>query len=72
LEALRLADLEGRYQEKAAEQMGVSRSTFQRIVTELAARSPALVEEPPLHIEGALFVWRLSAGTVTTAVTTGD
>ncbi len=32
LEALRLADLEGLYQEAAAEQMGVSRPTFSRIL----------------------------------------
>jgi predicted DNA-binding protein (UPF0251 family) len=33
LEALRLADVEGLYQEAAAEQMGVSRATFARILT---------------------------------------
>ena len=33
LEALRLADLEEKSQEIAAEQMGVSRSTFQRILS---------------------------------------
>ena len=32
LEALRLADLEGLYQEAAAERMGVSRPTFSRIL----------------------------------------
>ena len=32
LEALRLADLEGLTQQEAAERMGVSRSTFQRVV----------------------------------------
>lgn len=32
IEALRLADLEGLYQEAAAEQMGVSRPTFARIL----------------------------------------
>jgi predicted DNA-binding protein (UPF0251 family) len=32
LEALRLADLEGLYQDRAAEKMGVSRATFGRIV----------------------------------------
>lgn len=53
LEALRLTDLEERYQADAAEQMGVSRSTLQRIVT--AARrkvTQALVEGAALHIEG--------------------
>lgn len=33
LEAIRLADLEERSQEEAAEQMAVSRSTFQRILS---------------------------------------
>jgi predicted DNA-binding protein (UPF0251 family) len=41
LEALRLADLEGLYQEAAAEQMGVSRPTFARILT----RARAIVTE---------------------------
>jgi len=46
LEALRLADLEGLYQETAAERMGISRPTFSRILAR--ARSTvarALVEE---------------------------
>jgi predicted DNA-binding protein (UPF0251 family) len=56
LEALRLTDLEGRYQEDAAEQMGVSRSTFQRIVTEARRKvTQALVEGTALHIEGGTF-----------------
>jgi hypothetical protein len=37
LEALRLADAEGLYQEAAAEQMGVSRPTFARILTHARA-----------------------------------
>jgi predicted DNA-binding protein (UPF0251 family) len=32
LEALRLADFEGLYQEACAERMGISRSTFSRIL----------------------------------------
>ena len=46
LEALRLADLEGLYQEAAAERMGVSRPTFSRILARarlVVAR--ALIEE---------------------------
>jgi predicted DNA-binding protein (UPF0251 family) len=53
LEALRLADLEGLYQEEAAERMGVSRATFARILT--AARksvAEALVEGKSLEIRG--------------------
>ena len=33
VEAMRLANLEGLYQEKAAERMGISRQTFGRIIT---------------------------------------
>jgi predicted DNA-binding protein (UPF0251 family) len=56
LEALRLADWEGQYQEEAAEQMGVSRSTFQRIVTEARRKvAQALVQGNALQIEGGTF-----------------
>ena len=51
LEALRLADLEGLYQEAAAERMGISRATFARILAR--ARSTvarALLEERALLI----------------------
>ncbi len=54
LEALRLADLEGKYQARAAAQMAVSRSTFQRTVS--AARrkvAQALVEGRALEIQGS-------------------
>jgi len=46
LEALRLADLEGLYQEAAAERMGVSRPTFARILDRArSAVARALIEE---------------------------
>lgn len=53
LEALRLADLEGLYQEAGAERMNVSRATFGRIV-EAARRkvAEALVHGKALRIEG--------------------
>jgi len=52
-EALRLADLEGLYQETAAERMGISRATFGRIV-ESARRKVAqtLVGGRVLRVEG--------------------
>lgn len=52
-EALRLADLEGLYQEQAAEQMNVSRPTFSRII-EAAHRklADAVVHGKALRIEG--------------------
>jgi len=53
IEALRLADLEGRYQEEAAERMKISRPTFARTV-EAARRkvADALVNGKALRIEG--------------------
>ncbi len=53
LEAVRLADHEGLYQEAAAERMGISRATFGRIL-EAAHRkvASALVEGKALRIEG--------------------
>jgi len=55
LEALRLADLLGMYQEQAAEQMKVSRPTFGRII-ESARRKVAetLVQGKALKIEGGV------------------
>jgi predicted DNA-binding protein (UPF0251 family) len=55
LEALRLADLEGLYQEDAAARMNVSRATFGRIV-ESARRKVAevLVGGHALRIEGGV------------------
>jgi len=56
LEALRLVDLEEQYQEDAAIQMNVSRSTLQRIVSEARAKVvQALTEGAALHIEGGTF-----------------
>ncbi len=56
LEALRLADLEGCHQADAAAVMGVSRSTFQRLVTEARRKvASALVDGAALHIEGGAF-----------------
>ena len=55
LEALRLADLEGLYQQEAARRMGVSRATFARILS--AARravSDALVNRKVLSIDGGV------------------
>jgi predicted DNA-binding protein (UPF0251 family) len=56
LEALRLADLEGLTQAQAAEEMGVSRSTFQRVVAQARRRvAQALVQGYALQIEGGTF-----------------
>jgi uncharacterized protein len=56
LEALRLAGLEGLTQTQAAERMGISRSTFQRIVAQARHRvAQALVQGHALHIEGGTF-----------------
>ena len=54
-EAIRLADLDGLYQEQAAAQMNVSRATFSRII-EAAHRKLAdvLVHGKALRIEGGV------------------
>jgi predicted DNA-binding protein (UPF0251 family) len=57
LEALRLADLNGLYQEQAAEQMKISRPTFARIVE--AARkkvAEALIHGKALRLEGGAVI----------------
>jgi uncharacterized protein len=52
-EALRLADLDGLYQEQAAEKMKISRSTFSRIVDSARQKvADALVHGKALRIEG--------------------
>lgn len=52
-EAVRLADLGGLYQEQAAEQMGVSRPTFSRIVESAHRKvADALVHGKALRMEG--------------------
>ncbi len=53
LEAIRLADLEGLYQEAAAEQMNVSRQTFGRIIESAHKKiADALVNGKALSIDG--------------------
>ena len=53
LEALRLADVEGLYQEEAAERMGVSRATFARVLAQARrAVAEALVHGKALAFEG--------------------
>ena len=52
-EALRLADLDGLYQEQAAEQMDVSRATFSWIVDSARRKvADALVHGKALRMEG--------------------
>ena len=52
VEALRLADLEGLYHEDAAQKMGVSRSTFGRILDEARRKvAEALLKGKALKIE---------------------
>lgn len=55
LEALRLADLEGLYQEEAARRMGVSRATFARVLRSARqAVAEALVTEKALAFSGGV------------------
>ena len=59
LEALRLADLNGLYQEQAAEQMKISRPTFSRVI-ELARRkvADALIHGKALRLEGGAVIMK--------------
>ena len=53
LEAIRLADLEGMYQEQAAEKMNVSRQTFGRIIDSAHKKiADALLNGKAMSIEG--------------------
>ncbi len=53
LEAIRLADLEGLYQEQAAKKMNISRQTFGRIIESAHKKiADALVNGKALSIEG--------------------
>jgi predicted DNA-binding protein (UPF0251 family) len=55
LEAMRLADFEGLYQEEAAERMHVSRPTFGRIVESARRKiARALLEGQAIRIEGGV------------------
>jgi len=52
-EALRLADLEGLYQEAAAARMGVSRQTFGRMIESARRKvADAILNGKALHLEG--------------------
>jgi predicted DNA-binding protein (UPF0251 family) len=52
-EAMRLADLDRLYQEQAASEMGVSRTTFSRIIDSAHRKmADALVHGKALRIEG--------------------
>ena len=55
-EAIRLADLEGLYQDQAAERMNISRQTFGRIIDSAHKKvAEALVQGKALKIEGGDF-----------------
>ena len=59
VEALRLADLDGLYQEQAAKQMRISRPTFARIVEEARRKTAdALIHGKALRFEGGTVVIR--------------
>lgn len=52
LEALRLADFDGLYQEQAAEQMKISRPTFSRVIKQARKKvADALIHGKALRIE---------------------
>lgn len=54
-ESLRLADLNGMYQEDAAKQMGISRQTFGRIIESAHKKiADAIVNTKAIQIEGGV------------------
>ena len=56
VEALRLSDLEGMYQEDAAEKMDVSRQTFGRVLKEARRKiAESIIEGKALKIEGGRY-----------------
>jgi predicted DNA-binding protein (UPF0251 family) len=59
VEALRLADLNGLYQEQAATQMRVSRPTFSRIVEQARRKvADALIHGKALRLEGGVVIMK--------------
>lgn len=59
VEALRLADLNGLYQEQAANKMKISRATFSRIVEEARRKvAEALIHGKALRMEGGAVVMK--------------
>jgi len=57
LESLRLADLNGLYQEQAAEKMKISRPTFSRVVEQARRKvADALIHGKALRLEGGAVV----------------
>lgn len=62
-EAIRLADLEGLYQEAAARRMGVSRQTFGRILEDGRRKvADALIHGKALRVEGGKIIEREDTG----------
>ncbi len=63
LEALRLTDVEGMSQQKAAKQMKVSQPTFSRILTTARKKSAlSLVEGRGINIQGGVFKMQRGIG----------
>jgi len=59
LEALRLADFDGLYQEQAAEQMKISRPTFSRVIEQARRKvADALIHGKALRLEGGAVVMK--------------
>jgi predicted DNA-binding protein (UPF0251 family) len=59
LESLRLADLEGCYQEQAAKKMKISRPTFSRVVEQARRKvADALIHGKALRLEGGAVVMK--------------
>lgn len=66
LEAIRLADLEGLYQEQAAEKMNISRPTFGRVIESAHKKiADALVNGKAISIQGGPIEFAVPGGMIT-------
>ena len=62
MEALRLADFEGLYQEECAQKMNISRTTFSRVVTSARKKvSDALLNKKILEVKGETMAEKIVA-----------
>ena len=62
LEALRLADFEGLYQEEAAARMKISRPTFSRVIEQARRKvATALIQGKALRFDGGAVVMKRNA-----------
>ena len=66
MEAIRLSDFEGLYQQECSNKMGISRTTFSRLIESARKKiADALLHKKALRIEPAENIHSLSEGSIT-------